>query len=69
MFDPGIERTVSVWGKPHKVTVYRKSKTVYTVTGDYMGRLIEGKASSHRSALRAWADAARYLGNHGPINR
>jgi len=51
MFDPGIERTVSVWGKPHKVKVYRKSKTVYTVTGDYMGRLIEGKGSSHRSAV------------------
>ena len=64
-----IERTVSVWGRPHKVTVNRKSKTVYTVAGDYMGRSIEGKGSSPTSALRAWVDAARYLGNHGPINR
>jgi len=62
MFDPGTERTVSVWGKPHKVTVYRMSKTVCTATGDYMGRLIEGKGSSHRSPLRALADAARYCG-------
>jgi len=37
MFDLGVERTVSVWGKPHKVTVYPKSKSVWIATGNYMG--------------------------------
>ena len=37
MFDSGVECTVSVWGKPHKVTVYPKSKSVWIATGNYMG--------------------------------
>ena len=69
MFDLGVERTVSVWGKPHKVTVYPKSKSVWIATGNYMGQSVEGKGSTERAALRAWHDAACSRGNDGPVEK
>jgi hypothetical protein len=35
------EMTVKVWDKPHIITVYQKSKTVWIAVGEYMGRRIE----------------------------
>ena len=37
---------VRVWGKPHQVTVSRKSKTVWIAVGEYMGQLIETKTQA-----------------------
>jgi hypothetical protein len=57
------EITVQVWGKPQKIVVYKKSKTVWIAVGNYMGELIEAKGSSPTSAAKLWCDAARYRGN------
>lgn len=57
------EHVVRVWDEPYTVTVYKKSKSVWVAVGDYMGRRVEVKGSSERSALRWWVDAARYRGN------
>lgn len=58
-----VERTVRVHDELHKITVYQKSPSVWIAVGDYMGKPIEGKGSSARSAETAWTDAARYAGN------
>ena len=57
------QRKVSVWGKPHIVSVHQKSKSVWVAVGDYMGKRIETKGSSASSAAAHWAEAARYKGN------
>ena len=57
------ERTVLVWNKQHKVEVFKKSRTVWIVAGDYMGKHIEVKGSRMATALSLWKDAARYRGN------
>jgi hypothetical protein len=54
-----FERTVMVWGEPQKVTVCQKSRTAWIAVGDYMGKTIDVKGSSERSALKLWMDAAR----------
>lgn len=56
------ERTVLVWDKPQKVTVYQKSKSVWIAVGEYMGQRVETKDSSEGSALKRWAEAAKYRG-------
>ena len=53
---------VKVWDKPHEITVYQKSKSVWIAVGDYMGHL-ETKGSSAAAAAKHWQDAARYRGN------
>jgi hypothetical protein len=57
------ERTVKVLDKPHTVTVYRKSKSVWIAVGEYAGEQIEVKGRSEGSAVGLWVDAARYRGN------
>lgn len=57
------EHTVRVWGTPHKVTVYQKSKTVWIAVGEYRGERIEVKSQSQGSALKLWSETARYMGN------
>jgi hypothetical protein len=54
---------VTVWDKPYEITVYQKSRTVWVAVGEYMGKTIEAKGSSQRSAAMHWKEAARYLGN------
>jgi hypothetical protein len=49
------------------VTVYQTSRTVWIAVADYMGKTIDVKGSSERSALKLWMDAARYRGNDGPM--
>lgn len=51
-----------VWGKPEKVTVYQKSKSVWIAVGTYMGERLESKGSSEASASAHWIAAARYKG-------
>jgi hypothetical protein len=57
------ERTVYVWDKPHVITVYQKSKSVWIAVGDYNGERIEVKDRSANAAAKWWAEAARYRGN------
>ena len=69
MSDDAVERTVTVWSQPLKVTVYRKTKTVWIAVGDYMGKTIEVKRGTQRAAVKGWADAARDRGNAGPMEK
>jgi hypothetical protein len=57
------ERTVKVWDKPHRVTVYQTSKTVWIASGEYMGKTVQAKGRSEGTAIAAWREAARYRGN------
>jgi hypothetical protein len=57
------ERTVYVYAIPHKITVARKSNTVWEAVGDYRGERIEVKGSSANNAAKYWADAARVRDN------
>jgi len=58
-----LQRTVDVWGKPHNVTIYRKSKSVCVAVGDYMGETISVQDRSEGAALKRWREAATYKGN------
>jgi len=58
-----FQQTVMVWDKPHDITVYQKSKSVWIAVGDYMDQLIEVKGLSPSSAAKSWVAAARYRGN------
>jgi hypothetical protein len=51
---------VSVWGKPHEITLYPTSKTVWIAVGDYMGERIEVKGQTEGAAVKSWIVAARY---------
>jgi hypothetical protein len=54
---------VTVWGKPHEVTVCRESKTVWIATGIYMDKTIEVKGQSAMSAIKLWRSTATYRAN------
>ena len=54
---------VTVWGKPHEVTVYRESQAVWIATGRYMDKTIEVKGQSAPSAIKLWRSTATYKGN------
>ena len=57
------ERTVKVWGETLTVSVYRKSKSVWIVVGEYMGKRIEVQDRSEGAALKRWCERATYMGN------
>lgn len=54
---------VTVWDKPHEITVHQKSKSVWVAVGDYMGKRLEVTGRSQTQAINSWRDAARYRGN------
>lgn len=55
--------TVMVWGKPHTITVYRKSKSIWIAVGNYMGDHLEAQGRSEPTAAKRWREAARYKSN------
>ncbi|UPJ31018.1 hypothetical protein [Bradyrhizobium sp. CW1] len=57
------EYKVTVWGKPHAVTVYQKSKSVWEAVGHYMEETIRVTDRSAGSAIKRWKSAATYKGN------
>ena len=62
MPDIQLERTVRVWGKSHKISIYQKSETVWVAVGDYKGERIEARGSGAASAQKRWVEVARYRG-------
>lgn len=58
-----MRHTITVWGREVEVEVYQRSKSVWIAVGSYLGGQLETKSSSSGSALRLWADAAKYRGN------
>jgi hypothetical protein len=49
--------TVMVWGRPHKISVDQKYKTVWIASGDYMGESIQVKGSTQGAAVIRWREA------------
>jgi hypothetical protein len=56
------EKTVRVRNTTCTVQVCQKSKTVWEVSGVYMGKCIQEKGSSENSAVTAWRKRAEYQG-------
>ena len=52
-----------VWDKPHTITVYQKSKSVWEAVGEYMDQRISVTDRSESIAVKRWKEAARYKGN------
>ena len=50
--------TVTVWGKPHVVTVYQKSKSEWIVAGQYKDKQIQVTDSGYNAAIKRWREAA-----------
>lgn len=57
------QRTVDLWRKPHVVSVYQQSKTIWIAVGDYMNERIEVKGRTKSDAVAQWRRAAEYKGN------
>lgn len=55
--------TVIVWGKEIRITVERRSKSVWIAAGDYLGKPIEVRDATEGAAINRWREAAEYQGN------
>ena len=63
MSDGELRGKVLVAGRPHEISVYRKSKSVWIAVGDYMGVTITVQDRSEDAALKRWREAAEHQGN------
>jgi len=54
-----MDRTVTVWGKPHAVTIKQASRTAFTAFGDFQGEMLLARGHSASSALAAWSASAK----------
>jgi hypothetical protein len=50
--------TVTVWGKPHVVSVYQKSKNVWIAAGQCKDEQIQVTDSDYSSAIKRWRETA-----------
>lgn len=56
------ERNIVVWGRTIRVTVEQRLKTVWVVSGDYLGKSIVTEDRTEGAALRRWKEAAASRG-------
>ena len=54
-----MERTVTVWGKPHAVMVKQAARTAFTAVGTFRGELLTARGHSAAAALAAWSAGAK----------
>ncbi len=54
-----FKRTVSVWDKPHQVTVCQKSEGVWIAVGEHMGERLEVQGRTDTQAVSSWRHAAK----------
>jgi hypothetical protein len=54
-----MQRTVTVWGKPHPVAISQAGRTSFMAAGDYQGQKLFARGQSAHAALAAWAAAAK----------
>ena len=54
-----MERTVTVWGKPHAVSIKQASRTAFTAFGEFQGEMLLARGHSASAALAAWAASAK----------
>jgi hypothetical protein len=48
-----MERTVTVWGKPHAVAIKQASRTAFTAFGKFQGEMLLARGHSAAAALAA----------------
>ena len=54
-----MERIVTVWGKPHAVTVKQAARTAFTAVGTFQGELLTARGQSAAAALANWSAGAK----------
>lgn len=54
-----MDRTVTVWGKPHTIKISQSSRTQFTAAGDFQGDMLFARGHSAAAALAAWAARAK----------
>jgi hypothetical protein len=54
-----MERTVTVWGKPHAVSIKQASRTAFTAFGEFQGETLLARGHSASAALAAWSASAK----------
>jgi hypothetical protein len=57
------EHVVRVWDKPYPVSTYRKSKSVWIASGEYMGESHSSQDQTEGAAVKRWREWAQYKGN------
>jgi hypothetical protein len=58
-----MKMIVTVWDDRVEIDVHQRSKTVWIARAEYNGKYHETKGSSAASAVKWWADAAKYHSN------
>lgn len=53
-----MTRTIDLLGRPQKVNVQRKYKSVWIAVGEYRGRRIEVRERTEEQAMAAWVAMA-----------
>jgi hypothetical protein len=54
-----MDRTVTVWGKPHAVKVSQASRISFTASAIFQGDMLLARGHSAGAALAAWAASAK----------
>ena len=54
-----MERTVTVWGKPHAVSIKQASRTAFTAFGQFQGEMLLARGTTAAAALAAWSASAK----------
>ncbi|HEY4031028.1 MAG TPA: hypothetical protein VGM25_11835 [Caulobacteraceae bacterium] len=54
-----MERTVTVWGKPHAVAIRQAGRTAFTAVGEFQGQMLLARGHSASGALAAWSASAK----------
>lgn len=54
-----MDRTVTVWGKPHPVKISQSSRTSFMASGDFHGEKLHARGATAGAALAAWATSAK----------
>jgi hypothetical protein len=54
-----MDRTVTVWGKPHSVKISQSSRTSFTAVGNFQGEMLFARGHSAAAALAAWSGSAK----------
>jgi hypothetical protein len=54
-----MERTITVWGKPHTVKISQSSRTSWSVIASIKGEILHGRGTTASTALANWAAQAK----------
>jgi hypothetical protein len=54
-----MDRTITVWGKPHAVAVKQASRTAFTAFGQFQGEMLLARGHSASAALANWSASAK----------